>query len=72
MGLIFKDTQDEQAAAMYEQIHLGNTWQWRYARIKWGITTAVATACGVVLTAVTDYCIVKFTEHAGIVGWLLG
>ncbi len=72
MGLIFKDAKDDQTEAMYEQIHLGNTWQWRYARIKWTITTIVSTTSAVVLTAVADYAIFKLTEHSGIIGWLFG
>ena len=72
MGLIFKDAKDDQTEAMYEQIHLGNTWQWRYARIKWTMTTITCTVSAVILTAIADYLIYKLTEHSGIIGWLFG
>jgi hypothetical protein len=72
MGLIFKDAKDDQTEAMYEQIHLGNTWQWRYARVKWITTTIIITTVSVVTVAVTDYCLIKFADSAGIIGWLFG
>ena len=72
MGLIFKDIKDDQNEAMYEQIHLGNTWQWRYAKMKWTVTTIIVGTLSFVATATTDYCLYKFTDHAGILGWLLG
>ena len=72
MGLIFKDAKDDQNEAMYEQIHLGNTWQWRYARIKWTISTVVLCVVSALSIAIIDYAICKLTEYNGIIGWILG
>lgn len=72
MGLIFKDISDDQQEAMMETTYVGLTWQMRYLRVRYVFWGAVSTGTGMALTAITDYAIVKLTEHAGIVGWLLG
>lgn len=72
MGVIFKDVSDDQQEAMMETIYVGQTWQFRYMRVKyifWGI---VSTVTGIVGTATVDYGIYKFTDYSGIVGWILG
>ena len=72
MGLIFKDAKDDQNEAMYEQIHLGNTLQWRYDRIRWTITTTILCTVSATSVALADYAVFKFTEYSGIIGWILG
>ena len=72
MGLIFKDIHDEQQESLMKTMHIGNTWEFRYFKAKalfWGITS---TLTGITATATIDYCIYKFTEYSGIIGWLLG
>lgn len=72
MGIIFNDSNDAQVESLMKNTHLGTTWAMRYLRIKYMFWSAVATASGIVGTAVTDYVISKTTDHAGIIGWLLG
>ncbi len=72
MGTIFKDIRDDQQESMMRTMHIGNTWEYRYFKMKaifWGTVSTVGMGCAV---ALTDYAIFKFTEHAGILGWLLG
>ena len=71
MGLIFKDINDDQQEAIMKTMHIGNTWEFRYFKAKayfWGV---VSTVTGMTTIAVSDYCIYKFTEYSGIIGWLL-
>ena len=71
MGIIFNDSNDAQVESLMKNTHLGTTWAMRYLRSSTCLS-AVATASGIVGTAVTDYIISKTTDHAGILGWLLG
>lgn len=72
MGVIFRDDYDDQQDSLMKSIAIGNTWQYRIFKVKaylWGsLACAVtgATALGV------DYAIYKLTDHAGVLGWLLG
>lgn len=72
MGAIFKDVSDDQQEAMMETIYVGQTWQFRYMRIRYMFWAVVSTAVGVVGTAVVDYGISQTTSHTGIIGWILG
>ena len=72
MGYIFKDLADDQQEAMLETMYVGQTWQFRYLRVKWiviAISCSIASALG---TAFVDYSIIKLTSHAGIFGFFLG
>tara|TARA_B100000902_G_C27288777_1_gene905933 strand:- start:780 stop:998 length:219 start_codon:yes stop_codon:yes gene_type:complete len=72
MGRIFRDINDDQQESLMKTIHFGNTWEMRYFKIKayfWGTLAAITSATG---AAIADYCVFKFTDHAGIIGWLLG
>ena len=71
MGVIFKDLGDDQTEAMMQTTYVGMTWQIRYMRIRYAFWGGVTTLTGMTVTALTDYAIVKFTEHSGIIGWLL-
>ena len=72
MGIIFNDGQDAQVESLMKNTHLGTTWAMRYLRIKYMFWSTVFTTTGIVVTAVTDYLITKSTDHAGIIGWILG
>jgi hypothetical protein len=72
MGIIFNDSNDAQVESLMKNTHLGTTWAMRYLRIKYMFWSVVATGTGIIGTAVTDYIISKTTDHAGIIGWLLG
>jgi|TARA_B100000131_G_scaffold55929_1_gene51128 hypothetical protein len=71
MGLIFKDIVDDQQESMMKTMHIGNTWEFRYFKLRAFFYGAVSTVTGITATAITDYCIYKFTEYSGIIGWLL-
>ena len=34
MGLIFKDIVDDQQESMMKTMHIGNTWEFRYLKLK--------------------------------------
>ena len=72
MGIIFNDEQDAQMESLMKTTHLGQTWAMRYIRIKYMFWGAISTGVGVLFTAVTDYVIMKTTDSAGIIGWILG
>lgn len=72
MGAIFKDVSDDQQEAMMETIYVGQTWQFRYMRVRYIFWGMVSTVTGIVGTATVDYGIYKFTDYSGILGWLLG
>lgn len=72
MGVIFKDVSDDQQEAMMNTIYVGQTWQFRYMKIRYIFYGTIATLTGMTVTAVVDYGISKSTEYAGILGWLLG
>jgi hypothetical protein len=72
MGAIFKDVSDDQQEAMMETIYVGQTWQFRYMRVRYIFWGTVSTLTGIVGTAFADYGISKFTDYSGIIGWLLG
>jgi hypothetical protein len=72
MGIIFNDEQDAQMESLMKTTHLGQTWAMRYIRIKYMFWGAISTGVGVLVTAVTDYVIMKATDSAGIIGWILG
>ena len=71
MGLIFKDIDDDQQEAIMKTLHIGNTWEFRYFRIRAIFYGALSTAIGVTTTAVADWGISKFTDYSGIIGWIL-
>ena len=64
MGAIFKDVTDDQQEAMMETIYVGQTWQFRYMRIRYIFWGAVSTVTGIVGTAFADYGISKFTDYS--------
>jgi len=72
MGMIFKDVTDDQQEAMMETIYVGQTWQFRYLKVKYYVYTAFWTMLSFGATAATDYILVKYTDHSGIIGWILG
>ena len=72
MGVIFKDVSDDQQEAMMETIYVGQTWQFRYMRIRYIVYGALATIGGMTTTAIVDYAIAKSTDYAGLIGWILG
>jgi len=72
MGAIFKTMQHDQQESMLKTLHIGNTWEFRYFKIKawvYGIAASVMTA---MTTATVDYVIVKTTDYSGIIGWIFG
>lgn len=71
MGLIFKTMADDQQESMMKTIHIGNTWEFRYFKIKAWTYGVISTLTGMGVTAGIDYAIYKFTEYSGIIGWLL-
>jgi len=72
MGLIFKDIVDDQQESMMKTMHIGNTWEFRYFKLKAYFWGTIATITGMTATAFADYCVYKFTEHSGIIGWIMG
>ena len=72
MGLIFKDIVDDQQESMMKTMHIGNTWEFRYFKLKAFFWGTVSTLSGITATAVADYFIVKWPDYSGIVGWILG
>ena len=72
MGLIFKDIVDDQQESMMKTMHIGNTWEFRYFKLKAFFWGTVSTLSGITATAVADYFIVKWTDYSGIIGWILG
>ena len=71
MGFIFKDLIDDQQEAMMDTMYVGQTWQFRYLKVKYLIITIVSVTIAVIATASTDYLINKSTDYNGIIGWLL-
>mgnify|MGYP006995705139 FL=1 len=71
MGFIFKDLIDDQQEAMMDTMYVGQTWQFRYLKVKYLIITIVSVTIAVIATASTDYLINKSTDYSGIIGWLL-
>jgi hypothetical protein len=71
MGFIFKDLIDDQQEAMMDTMYVGQTWQFRYLKVKYLIITIVSVTIAVITTASTDYLINKSTDYSGIIGWLL-
>ena len=71
MGLIFNSDADDQVGAM-SNAAMGWTWHYRFAKAKWVAYGIISTITGIITTALVDYAIVKGTDYAGIVGWLLG
>tara|TARA_B100000900_G_scaffold391492_1_gene386175 strand:- start:1120 stop:1338 length:219 start_codon:yes stop_codon:yes gene_type:complete len=72
MGLIFKDINDDQQESMMKTMHIGNTWEYRYFKLKAYFWGTVSTLSGITVTAIADYCIVKWTDYSGIIGWIMG
>jgi hypothetical protein len=72
MVKIFKDLKDDQQEGLMETIFVGQTWQFRYLKIKAIIWGAVATITGIATTAVIDYTIYNNTDYGGILSWILG
>ena len=50
MGLIFKDINDDQQESMMKTMHIGNTWEYRYFKLKAYFWGTVATLSGVTIT----------------------
>mgnify|MGYP006090677235 CR=1 FL=1 len=71
MGFIFKDLGDDQQEAMMDTMYVGQTWQFRYLKVKYLVITIVAVTIAVITTASIDYLINKSTDYSGIIGWLL-
>ena len=71
MGFIFKDLGDDQQEAMMDTMYVGQTWQFRYLKVKYLVLTIVAVTIAVMTTASIDYLIGKSTDYNGIIGWLL-
>ena len=72
MVKIFKDIKDDQQEGLMETIFVGQTWQFRYLKIKATIWGVVATLTGMATTAVIDYAIYSNTNYGGILSWMLG
>jgi len=72
MVKIFKDIKDDQQEGLMETIFVGQTWQFRYLKIKAIIWGTVATVTGMAVTAGIDYAIYKGTDYGGILSWILG
>ena len=72
MVKIFKDLKDYQQEGLMETIFVGQTWQFRYLKIKALIWGTVATVTGMATTAFIDYAIYKGTDYGGIISWILG
>ena len=72
MGAIFKDIKDDQQEGLMESLFIGQTWQFRYLKIKAWFWGTVATATGMGTVALTDYLMYKFTDYAGLMAWILG
>ena len=72
MGIIFNEEQDAQMESLMKTTHLGQTWAMRYLRIKYAFWGAISTLVGMGGMAITDYLIAKTTDHAGLIGWILG
>ena len=72
MGAIFKTIQDDQQESMMKTLHIGNTWEFRYFKLKAWAYGIGASVISVISTATIDYVITQTTEHTGILGWLLG
>jgi hypothetical protein len=71
MGFIFKDLGDDQQEAMMDTMYVGQTWQFRYLKVKYLVLTIVAVTIAVATTASIDYLIGKSSDYNGIIGWLL-
>ena len=71
MGLIFRDIGDDQVNAMSNAAS-GWTWHYRFAKARWTMYAILSTTGGICTTILADYAVFKFTDHAGILGWLLG
>lgn len=72
MVKIFKDIKDDQQEGLMETIFVGQTWQFRYLKIKATIWATLATLAGMTTTVVIDYVIYKNTDYGGILSWILG
>ena len=51
--------------SMMKTMHIGNTWEFRYFKLKAFFWGTVSTLTGITATAVTDYCINKFLTIRG-------
>ena len=47
MGLIFKDIVDDQQESMMKTMHIGNTWEFRYFKLKAFFWGTVSTLTGI-------------------------
>ena len=72
MVKIFKDLKDDQQEGLMETIFVGQTWQFRYLKIKALVWGSIATVSGMVATATLDYAIFKYTDYAGLLAWIMG
>jgi hypothetical protein len=72
MVKIFKDMKDDQQEGLMETIFVGQTWQFRYLKIKAIIWGSIATVTGCATTALIDYGIYKYTDYAGLLAWMIG
>ena len=72
MVKIFKDLKDDQQEGLMETIFVGQTWQFRYLKIKALIWGSISTITGMGVTALVDYLIYKNTDYGGILSWMFG
>ena len=72
MGIVFRDDYDDQQDSLLTSIAIGNTWQFRIYRVKSITCGSIPTATGSGLTLVTDSLVYTWTDHSGVLGWLLG
>ena len=70
MGLIFKDLMDDQQESLIKTLHVGNTWEFRYLKMRYTVYMILVGFSAAATTAVVDYTIIKLTDHSGRVGWL--
>ena len=71
MGLIFNETSDEQQEAMFSTLYVGQTWQFRYMRMKFIVLGILAAVTMGALIAVIDYVLIHEFDINGIIGYIL-
>ena len=72
LGVIFNETSDEQQEAMLSTLYVGQTWQFRYMRLKYIALAIVGTLLSGVTVAGVDYILIHEFGENGILGYLLG
>ena len=71
MGLIFSDERDDQQEALMQTTAVGLTWQYRYLTMKWMVYTVLSGIGSGLGVALTDYSVMKMTDHTGLIDWAL-